>query len=79
VSGESDTLRLDPSDLPPELLRRLVLLCLRRLDPEAAPRGGQAAALMATLCEGGTATLGTVLCRGGTHFRFSPAPPRRGG
>ncbi|HEX4737607.1 MAG TPA: tRNA lysidine(34) synthetase TilS [Allosphingosinicella sp.] len=79
VSGEGDALRLDPSDLPPELLRRLVLLCLRRIQPDAVPRGEQVTVLIATLLEGGTATLGTVLCRGGPHFRFALAPRRRHG
>lgn len=74
---DGEGLQLDPSGLPPELLRRLVLLCLRRLDPDAAPRGEQVTALVRTLGEGGTATLGAVLCRGGDRFRFAPAPPRR--
>ena len=76
VSGE-EALRLDPSGLPPELLRRLVLICLRRLDPSAAPRGEQVTALIGTLQQGGTATLGRLLCQGGTQFRFAQAPPRR--
>jgi tRNA(Ile)-lysidine synthase len=79
VTAEGEELRLDPSDLPPELLRRLVLLCLRRIDPESAPRGEQVTALIATLAGGGTTTLGTILCRGGIAFRFSSAPPRRRG
>jgi tRNA(Ile)-lysidine synthase len=77
VSGEGDALRLDPSDLPPELLRRLVLRCLRRLNPDVAPRGEQLTALIGTLRQGGTATLGSVLCRGGARFQFAPAPARR--
>jgi tRNA(Ile)-lysidine synthase len=76
VAEQHDALRLDPSGLPPELLRRLVLLCLRRLDPDAAPRGEQVTALIGTLSEGGVATLGAVLCRGGPFFQFAPAPPR---
>ncbi len=77
VTEESGALRLDPVGLPPELLRRLVLLCLRRVDPESAPRGEQVTALIETLMRGGTATLGAILCRGGTAFRFAAAPPRR--
>lgn len=70
---------LDPSGLPRELLRRLVLLCLRKVEPDAAPRGEQVTMLVETLSGGGTATLGEVLCRGGRRFRFEPAPPRRRG
>jgi tRNA(Ile)-lysidine synthase len=79
VAGEGKALLLDPEGLPPELLRRLVLLCLRRIDPDASPRGEQVTAVIVTLRDGGIATLGKVLCRGGGGFRFEPAPPRRGG
>jgi tRNA(Ile)-lysidine synthase len=79
VTEEGDALRLDPAGLPPELLRRLVLLCLRRIDPESAPRGEQVTALIETLAQGGKATLGTILCHGGTSFLFASAPLRRHG
>ncbi|HEX5184525.1 MAG TPA: tRNA lysidine(34) synthetase TilS [Allosphingosinicella sp.] len=79
VREEGEGLRLDPSGLPPELLRRLVLLCLCRIDPEAAPRGEQVTALLGTLHAGGTATLGRILCSGGAQFRFASALPRRRG
>lgn len=77
VSAEGSLLRLDPSGLPPELLRRLVLLCLRRVDPASAPRGEQVTALIETLRRGGKMTLGAVLCHGGSAFLFAAAPPRR--
>ncbi len=79
VAEEGGAVLLDPAGLPAELLRRLVLLCLNRIDPAAAPRGEQVAALIATLTEGGTATLGRALCRGSDRYRFEPAPPRRRG
>ncbi|HEY1604050.1 MAG TPA: tRNA lysidine(34) synthetase TilS [Allosphingosinicella sp.] len=79
VREEGGGLRLDPSGLPPELLRRLLLRCLSRIDPGGAPRGAQVTALLATLREGGKTTLGRALCRGGTDYRFAPAPPRRRG
>ncbi|HEX6377261.1 MAG TPA: tRNA lysidine(34) synthetase TilS [Allosphingosinicella sp.] len=68
---------LRPHDLPPELLRRLVLRCLQRVAPGARPRGEPLAALIARLHEGGTATLGGVKASGGEVWRFEPAPPRR--
>jgi tRNA(Ile)-lysidine synthase len=79
VTEDGDALLLDPASLPAELLRRLVLLCLRRIEPGAMPRGGQVTALVGALSAGGTATLGAVLCRGGARFRFEPAPARRHG
>ncbi len=68
---------LRPHGLPPELVRRLVLLCLRRLDPAARPRGDQLSALIARLHTGGAGTLGGIKAIGGDTWRFEPAPPRR--
>ncbi|MET1112884.1 MAG: tRNA lysidine(34) synthetase TilS [Allosphingosinicella sp.] len=74
---EAGAVTLRPNGLPPELLRRLVLRCLRQLAPRAAPRGAALAAFIARLGEGGTATLGEVKGRGGETWRFEPAPPRK--
>lgn len=63
--------------IPAELVRRLVLRCLRRIDPGCEPRGIPLGRLIATLESGATATLGTVIARGGDDWRFCPAPPRR--
>jgi tRNA(Ile)-lysidine synthase len=65
-----------PNGLPPELLRRLVLRCLRQLAPGAEPRGEALAAFIAKLEQGGTATLCEVKGAGGDTWRFEPAPPR---
>jgi tRNA(Ile)-lysidine synthase len=69
---------LRPHGLPPELLRRLVLRCLRTLAAEAQPRGEPLASLIARLRDGGTATLCGIKASGGEIWRFEPAPPRRG-
>ncbi|MEO7178159.1 MAG: tRNA lysidine(34) synthetase TilS [Allosphingosinicella sp.] len=74
---EDGAVRLRANGLPPELLRRLVLRCLRRLAPEARPRGESLAAFIARLEQGGTATLCGVKGNGGETWRFEPAPPRR--
>jgi tRNA(Ile)-lysidine synthase len=66
-----------PEGIAEELVRRILLKCLRRISPEAEPRGDQLTALARTLRAGGTATLAGVKCTGGTVFRFEPAPPRR--
>jgi len=76
---EGAALRLEPAGLPRELLRRLVLKALRRFAPEAAPRGDQLTALLATLEAEGAATLAGVKCAAsGGGWRFEMAPPRRG-
>jgi tRNA(Ile)-lysidine synthase len=67
---------LDPSGLPGELRRRLLLRMLAAMGGPA-PRGAAIARLLATLEQGGTATLAGVKCSGGAIWRFTPAPPRR--
>ncbi len=66
-----------PDGIADELVRRVLLLCLRRVAAEAEPRGEQLTSLVRTLRAGGTATLAGVKCTGGEAFRFEPAPPRR--
>jgi tRNA(Ile)-lysidine synthase len=68
---------LRPDGLPPELLRRLVLACLRQLEPGAAPRGEALARFIAKLAAGQAATLCEVKGVGGETWRFERAPPRR--
>ena len=70
-------LTLDPSALPPELRRRLLLEALHRAGMAEAPRGDAVQRLLVTLAEGGTATLAGIKCSGGGLWRFAPAPPRR--
>ncbi|HEU0099352.1 MAG TPA: tRNA lysidine(34) synthetase TilS [Allosphingosinicella sp.] len=71
------TVTLRPHGLPSELLRRLVLRCLRQLAPEASPRGEALAAFVARLEAAGTATLSGIKATGGETWHFERAPPRR--
>nr|WP_286207764.1 tRNA lysidine(34) synthetase TilS [Hephaestia sp. MAHUQ-44] len=76
-------------DQPVELVRRLVLLCVTKVDSAADPRGGQVMRLVRAIAaarDGGAgfrATLGSVLIESdddraaGLRVDFSPAPPRR--
>jgi tRNA(Ile)-lysidine synthase len=73
---EERAVTLRPDGLPPELLRRLVLRCLRQLVPAGKPRGEALAAFIATLERSGAATLCGVKGSGGETWRFEPAPPR---
>jgi tRNA(Ile)-lysidine synthase len=77
-----EILRLDPSELPAELLRRLLLRALRRIDPHAAPRGEELSRLLATLQKGGSATLAGAKASadaGEGTWSFSAAPARGSG
>jgi tRNA(Ile)-lysidine synthase len=67
-----------PSDAPVEIVRRVVSRAIRRLatEGEFEPRGSELTRLIATLSDGGTATLRGVLCRGGREWRFVPSPNR---
>ena len=66
------------SDVPMEIVRRVVARAIRRLATEGDrdPRGAELTRLVATLSDGGTATLRGVLCRGGSEWRFVPSPNR---
>ena len=77
AAGSADAATIDVEGLPAELRRRLLRHMLRRIAPEADPRGDDLSRLLATLERGGVATLAGVKCRGGTLWRFERAPPRR--
>lgn len=78
VEDSGGGLFLRPENLPAEMRRRLLLLCLRRFAPEAAPRGGQVSELLASLDGGGAATLaGVKFTAAADGWRIAPAPPRR--
>lgn len=71
IEGDS----LDPSGLPPELLRRLVLRLLARF--RLVPRGPDLVRLIEALRNGRAATLGAVKVSPGARWTVAPAPPRR--
>lgn len=78
----SDTgVLLQETDYPPGLLRRMVLLALRRIEPDIAVRGPALDRLLGQLRSGEQAMIGNVLCRpasAGKGWQFEPAPPRAG-
>jgi tRNA(Ile)-lysidine synthase len=76
VAADGPGFSLDPTGLPAELRRRLVLAILAAIGGPA-PRGEEVARLIAALEAGGTATLAGAKCGGGERWRFAPAPPRR--
>jgi len=76
VAGTPEGFTLDPAGLPAELRRRLVLGIFAAMGRDL-PRGEAVTRLLATLADGGAATLVGVKCAGGRRWHFSPAPPRR--
>lgn len=78
VYEKRDSIAYRPSDLPAEIVRRIVGRAIRKLATEGDrdPRGPELTRLVATLAGGGTATLRGVLCRGGSEWRFVPSPNR---
>lgn len=72
---------LDPTGLPPEMLRRLTVLALTRLDAEANPRGASLSHALTLLNSRQSAMLGTIHIRpakrGAARWTFTIAPPRR--
>ncbi len=77
VAEDKGVVSLDPRGLPAELLRRLVLACIRRVNGAAEPRGEELDRLLIGLAEGRMATLAGVKCTGGDFWLFAPAPARR--
>jgi len=81
VTQRDGELTYTPADGPPEIVRRVVARAITALAREgtAQPlRARELDPLIATLHSGGQSTLRGVLCAGGPHWRFSPAPERRG-
>jgi tRNA(Ile)-lysidine synthase len=76
VAGTPEGFTLDPTGLPAELRRRLVLGIFAAMGRDV-PRGEAVTRLLATLAAGGRATLAEVKCAGGRLWHFTPAPPRR--
>lgn len=74
---ENRATTLDPSRLPPEIVRRLLIRALQSQDASIAPRGDTIDRALETLRSGGKLTIGELLCTGGTLWRIEPAPPRK--
>jgi tRNA(Ile)-lysidine synthase len=79
VNEKSSSVTYRTTGAPPEIVRRVVSRAVRRLATEGRfdLRGSELDRLLATLSEGGSATLRGVSCSGGPVWRFAKAPPRR--
>ena len=76
IAREGEMVTIDPSAVPRELQRRLLLAAFAEMGA-ARPRGPELARALDTLRKGGTATLAGLKLEGGTSWRVGRAPPRR--
>jgi tRNA(Ile)-lysidine synthase len=67
---------IDPTDVPRELQRRLLLAAFTELGAHR-PRGPELTRAMDTLGRGGVTTLAGLKLQGGSQWRLRRAPPRR--
>jgi tRNA(Ile)-lysidine synthase len=79
TSRDGETLTLDPSGLPPEILRRLAARAVSEVRGDADWRTDKLAPLLPVIVAGGAGNLAGVRIVGGAVWRFSPEPPRRSG
>lgn len=78
VQADAAGLSLDRTDLPRELLRRLLLRMLARLQPDAPPPRGEAIdRVIAAAQQGGQVSIGHAVLKGGERWTLRLAPPRR--
>lgn len=78
VLPDGDGLALDRTDLPRELLRRLILRMVARLQPDAAPpRGDAVDRLIAAARRGEKMSIGRLVLKGGERWTLKIAPQRR--
>lgn len=77
IISDDESLILDTADLPEELVRRILLRAIVRLDPGAAPSGPDLDRTLAALRRGGKISLGALVLSGGARWRIAAAPPRR--
>ena len=76
--AEGEGLALDRTDLPRELLRRLLLRMVMRLQPDAAPpRGDAVDRLIEAARQGRKMSIGRLMLKGGARWTLSVAPQRR--
>ncbi|MEO6581901.1 MAG: tRNA lysidine(34) synthetase TilS [Sphingomicrobium sp.] len=76
IRRDGATLVVDPSAMPRELQRRLLLTAFAELGA-TRPRGPDLARALETLRKGGKTTLAGLKLEGGPTWRLRAAPPRR--
>jgi tRNA(Ile)-lysidine synthase len=80
VRHTGDEVRLDSTNYPREIQRRLLLRMVALADPTAPiPRGDAIDRLIASASNGAQASIGAFLLSGGAVWTLRPAPERRAG
>ncbi|MGP1281466.1 MAG: tRNA lysidine(34) synthetase TilS [Parasphingopyxis sp.] len=81
IAASDGYVELRRTDYPQELLRRLALVAIGRVDPAALPQGPALDRLFERLRQGRKASIGRILVEplAAGIWRFSLAPPRRTG
>ena len=77
AAREGDAVTLDPTGLPPELLRRLAARAIDEVRGDRDWRRDGLSSALGQLLGGGRVTLAGVQLSGGARWRFEPEPPRR--
>lgn len=78
VTQEADALILATTDLPRELLRRLLAHMIGMVAPDAPePRGERIDQAIIQLCRGRRVSIGACVATGGVQWTVRRAPPRR--
>ena len=77
VTETGDEISFDPTDVPRELQRRILLACFERLAAAQNPRGDALDRMICALQQGKIVTLGAIKGRGGAIWHLTKAPPRR--
>ena len=76
ITRADGVVTIDPSGVPRELQRRLLLAAFAELGARR-PRGPELGRALGTLAKGGVTTLGGLKLQGGAVWRVRLAPPRR--
>ena len=76
ITRADGVVTIDPSDVPRELQRRLLLAAFAELGVHR-PRGPELTRAMDTLAKGGVTTLAGLKLQGGLTWKLRLAPPRR--
>jgi tRNA(Ile)-lysidine synthase len=80
LRGEGDVMMLDRTDLPPAILRKILVRMIEKMNPEAeSPRGPSIDQALVQLFNGRVIALADCLVAGGPTWTVRRAPPRRHG
>jgi tRNA(Ile)-lysidine synthase len=77
TAPNASTIIIDPTNIPAELQRRLLLRAIASLEPGLSPRGTAVDRALDALRKGEKIMIGDWLCTGGATWTIAPAPPRR--